>query len=219
MKYPRLRLAIELNEKEFVGHMYCQQILTQQWSGNIFWYRQPPLIKAVFIFIQMVLTPIYACCYIFKTLVEDFTESCGRRNDLLTNFNTKLSECWLFTSLDIPINRCISYFSSLITIVLLLTEAVLSPIADSGADFHHMIRLHEYHYVLAFMMIAFVLRELEDLIAVRSVRIYMNFDFWRIYRIINQILILISLTCQLHLHFTIVNKDDVRKDFKTSKYF
>ena len=213
MKYPRLRLAIELNEKEFVGHMYCQQILTQQWSGNIFWYRRHPLIKTVFIILQMLLTPLYVFCFIFKTLLEDITESCGRRNEFLNNLNLKLSQCWLFTSLTIPINRCISYFSSLIIIVALLIEAVLSPIADSEADFRQMIRLHKYHYGLAFMMVAILIRELEDLIAVRSVRIYMNFDFWRIYRIINQILIFIALTCQFHLHFKIHGKakDDVRK--------
>ena len=213
MKYPRLRLAIELNEKEFVGHMYCQQILTQQWSGNIFWYRRHPIIKVIFIILQMLLTPLYACCFIFKTFLEDITECCGKNNEFLTNLNQSLSDCWLFNSLTIPLNRCISYFSSLIIIVALLIEAVLSPIADSEADFKQMIRLHKYHYVLAFMMIAIVMRELEDLVAIRSVRIYMNFDFWRIYRILNQILILIAVICQFHLNFKIFNKDDVRKVF------
>ena len=28
-RYPRIRLAIEHNHKEFVGHMYCQQMLRQ----------------------------------------------------------------------------------------------------------------------------------------------------------------------------------------------
>ena len=36
MKYPRLRLAIEHNRKEFVGHMFCQQILRQQWHARPF---------------------------------------------------------------------------------------------------------------------------------------------------------------------------------------
>ena len=47
MKYPRLREAIEHNNKEFIGHMYCQQILNQVWQGKdlqwqnsswIYWY-------------------------------------------------------------------------------------------------------------------------------------------------------------------------------------
>ena len=205
MKYPRLRLAIELNEKEFVGHMYCQQILTQQWSGNICWYRRHPLLKVVCILLQIIFTPIFACCFIFKTLLEDLTEGCGGRNDFLNNLSHRVSQCWVFTSLNIPINRCISYFSSLILIMMLLIEAVLSPISDTKADCNHIVRLHQYHYALTFMMVAIVIRELEDLVAVRSVRIYMNFDFWRIYRIINQLLIIIALACQFHLHFKIDN--------------
>ena len=37
IKYPRLYQAIEYKGKEFVGHMYCQQLLREQWSGNIDW--------------------------------------------------------------------------------------------------------------------------------------------------------------------------------------
>ena len=35
MKYPRLRLAVEQNHKEFVGHMYSQQVLNQVWYGRL----------------------------------------------------------------------------------------------------------------------------------------------------------------------------------------
>ena len=36
IKYPRLLLAIEHKHKEFVGHMYCQQVLREQWHGQQF---------------------------------------------------------------------------------------------------------------------------------------------------------------------------------------
>ena len=36
-KYPRLILAAELNYKEFVGHMHCQQILRQNWYLGCEW--------------------------------------------------------------------------------------------------------------------------------------------------------------------------------------
>ena len=206
MKYPRLRLAIELNEKEFVGHMYCQQVLTQQWSGNIFWYRRQPLIKAFFILLQMVLTPLLACCHIIKTCIKDINEVCGGNNDFIRALAVRMETVWLFTSLDIPINRCISYFTSILTVIVLLIETVISPIAVS----HHrhiehdlIIRLQDYHCFLAFMMVAIFIREAEDLIAVRSVRIYMNFDFWRIYRSVNYFLIILALLCQVHLHYKV----------------
>ena len=184
MKYPRLRLAIELNEKEFVGHMYCQQILTQQWSGNIFWYRRHPLVKTFFILLQMVLTPLLACCHIFRTCFQDMNEACGGNHHFIRTLTVKMETSWVFTSLDIPINRCVSYFTSILIVIVLLIETVISPIAVS----HHrhiehdlIIKLQDYHYFLAFMMVAIFIREAEDVIAVRSVRIYMNFDFWRIY--------------------------------------
>merc|ERR1711892_1097544 len=64
-----------------------------------------------------------------------------------------------------------------------------------------IIRLQLHHYALMFMMIAFVFREVEDMLSIRSIWIYFNFDFWRIYRIINQWLIIIALVCQVHLDF------------------
>ena len=209
MKYPRLRLAIELNEKEFVGHMYCQQILTQQWSGNIFWYRRHPLIKTVFILLQMVMTPILASCHAAKSCLQDLNEACGGNNDVIRAAVDRMESTWLFTSLDIPINRCISYFTSMLVVIVLLIETVISPIAVS----HHRhiehdltIRLQDYHYFLAFMMVAIFIREAEDVIAVRSVRIYMNFDFWRIYRSVNYFLIFVALMCQFHLHMKVTSK-------------
>jgi hypothetical protein len=34
VKYPRLFLAVEHKNREFVGHMYCQQLLREQWYGG-----------------------------------------------------------------------------------------------------------------------------------------------------------------------------------------
>ena len=34
-KYPRLCLALEHKNREFVGHMYCQQMLRQQWYCGV----------------------------------------------------------------------------------------------------------------------------------------------------------------------------------------
>ena len=45
IKYPRLMLAIELNNKEFVGHMYCQQMLKEEWYCNQSWQGTSKLYK------------------------------------------------------------------------------------------------------------------------------------------------------------------------------
>ena len=44
-KYPRLTVAVELNFKEFVGHMHCQQILRQTWYFGCDWERKSLMFK------------------------------------------------------------------------------------------------------------------------------------------------------------------------------
>ena len=45
MKVSRLVAALEMHQKEFVGHMCCQQILRKEWYGGIKWQKQSFLQK------------------------------------------------------------------------------------------------------------------------------------------------------------------------------
>ena len=47
MRYPRLELAIELHHREFVGHMYCQQMLKREWYCNRTWAGTSNLYKVL----------------------------------------------------------------------------------------------------------------------------------------------------------------------------
>ena len=58
-KYPRLVLAAELNYKEFVGHMHCQQILRHQWHGGRNWEGESIFYKVTFWNFQGILSPNY----------------------------------------------------------------------------------------------------------------------------------------------------------------
>ena len=60
MKYPRLRLAIEHNHKEFVGHMYCQQMLRQAWYGDTRWQGAPTFYKFLMFLFHVFMAPFYA---------------------------------------------------------------------------------------------------------------------------------------------------------------
>ena len=51
IKYPRLMLAIELNIKEFVGHMYCQQMLKKEWYSGVLWQGESLMYKVSCLFI------------------------------------------------------------------------------------------------------------------------------------------------------------------------
>ena len=200
MKYPRLRLAVEINQKEFVGHMYCQQILTQEWVGTTSWDNHSVFTKILHVILQIIFTPVFALGNIFKSFVKDIDDFLG----LKSVFVEKMETYEFFNNLESPLHRCISYFASLLVLMFLLVEAVVSPMAIdhySNLNPDDIIRLQPHHYALMFMMIAFVFREVEDLMSIRSIWIYFNFDFWRIYRIINQWLIIIALVCQVHLDY------------------
>ena len=71
MKYPRLRLAIEHNHKEFVGHMYCQQILRQTWHGNVPWQTAAITFKLIHFLLQMILAPIFAAMIVISDTIKD----------------------------------------------------------------------------------------------------------------------------------------------------
>ena len=45
VKIPRLIAASALYQKEFVGHMYCQQALRKEWYGEIKWQKETSLYK------------------------------------------------------------------------------------------------------------------------------------------------------------------------------
>ena len=60
MKYPILRLAIEHNNKPFVGHMYCQNTLRQSWYGDSLWQGAPIGFKLLMFLLHILMAPGYA---------------------------------------------------------------------------------------------------------------------------------------------------------------
>ena len=60
MKYPILRLAIEHNNKPFVGHMYCQNTLRQSWYGDSSWQGAPIGFKLLMFLLHIIASPLYA---------------------------------------------------------------------------------------------------------------------------------------------------------------
>ena len=60
MQYPILRLAIEHNNKPFVGHMYCQNTLRQSWYGDSLWQGAPIGFKLLMFLLHILMAPGYA---------------------------------------------------------------------------------------------------------------------------------------------------------------
>ncbi|XP_043548664.1 short transient receptor potential channel 2-like [Chiloscyllium plagiosum] len=60
----RLRLAVNYNQKRFVAHPICQQVLTSIWCGKLTWWRGSKTISLVFVSFGMFLTmPLLSMFY------------------------------------------------------------------------------------------------------------------------------------------------------------
>ncbi|KAF5403392.1 Transient receptor potential cation channel gamma isoform D [Paragonimus heterotremus] len=64
LKLPRLKLAIKYEQKKFVAHPHCQQLLASMWYDGLPGFRQKPLIaQMVTIVVFCALFPMLAVCY------------------------------------------------------------------------------------------------------------------------------------------------------------
>ncbi|XP_059502870.1 transient receptor potential cation channel subfamily C member 2b [Stegostoma tigrinum] len=59
----RLRLAVNYNQKRFVAHPICQQVLTSIWCGKLTWWRGSKTISLVFVSLGMFLTMPLLCLF------------------------------------------------------------------------------------------------------------------------------------------------------------
>ena len=71
---------------------------------------------------------------------------------------------------------------------------------------------------LIIMITACVVKEIEDFAAVKSFKIYFQFDFWRTYRIVNHWSIIIAIAIQIHLELRIHNAKPNER-FESEAYF
>ena len=59
IRLPRLRLAMEHNNKEFATHIHCQQVLRQEWYANVTWLRKSVMCKCAYVIYLLLLTPLF----------------------------------------------------------------------------------------------------------------------------------------------------------------
>ena len=113
IKYPRLRLAIELNHKEFVGHMFCQQVLREQWHGDVLWPGSPFVFKLLHFLLQVLLAPITVILYCLYYFGRYF------------KITSKMEWMNTIVNLDIPLNRFLiftGYYLIYVGVVMLTIQ-------------------------------------------------------------------------------------------------
>ncbi|XP_019647217.1 PREDICTED: transient-receptor-potential-like protein [Branchiostoma belcheri] len=63
----RLKLALKYEQKQFVAHPHCQQLLTAMWHDGLpGWRRRSVLAKLLVVMTLMTLMPIVAVCYVIS---------------------------------------------------------------------------------------------------------------------------------------------------------
>ena len=175
----------------------CQrlvQVLTQQWMGRSGWAHKNSLSKILHFFFQFALTPIFACGHLFRQLLTCLL--CGMKSrpaQWILNF---LDSCYIFNSLDSPIHRCISHLSSsaLILFCLMLEVFREDPDRCHKNDFNG---LYPARIALIAMIGACIFKEFEDFMQVKSVRIFFKYEFWRMFRIVNHLTIILAIIIQV----------------------
>ncbi len=53
LRYPRLKLAMEHNHKEFAAHIFCQQFMRKEWVGWSGWCERTGLFKLIYSLLQV----------------------------------------------------------------------------------------------------------------------------------------------------------------------
>ena len=201
MKYPRLRLAIEHNQKEFVGHMFCQQILRQQWHGNIPWQGKPFLFKFLHFLIKVMLAPLF----VFSYLLAEVVRSLGMYEDKVSELPSSVpsTESWrsqiikkskvMNFSLDVPLNRFLIFSGYYMLFVVAINWTMMEKQSEMEAPNETKIR--PGYFLLSIYAISMIWNDFHTMFKLKFFRTY--FKFWRVFDLILHIFLIITLISKL----------------------
>ena len=209
MKFPRLRMAIEHNHKEFAAHMYCQQLLRKLWHGDVRWQGKHNLYKIVYFVFENILSPFHCIVFSYvetgRNIVKMREEKKKPQYPVYEN-KTRLNSLYVKylrycneearINLDAPLNRFLCYTGSYLFYVVLLMITVTRPAASkvSGGSNDGF---EWCHIVLAFFAMGMVLKDIETLIVLSSIRTFLK--FWRAYSVVSHALISLALRLRYYM--------------------
>ncbi len=187
MRYPRLQMAILNNHKAFVGHTYCQQLLRNEWHGNVPWQGKSFWYRITYILAQAVMLIWWSFFYLLKVIFADFGLTADERRRPEYFPSSVYYYITGATNLDEPLNRFLSFTISYIFFLFLIIYCLFSPVivADDLKN-----NFHWYHQCLLAMTLAMFLQVVISLHT--SVRLARGINlFWKAY----DILLCVMLGC------------------------
>ncbi len=187
MTYPRLRLAVEHNRKYFAGHIYCQQVIRDSFYGSSGWSNKSFAYKLVYFLLQTLLTPLHGLVYQTFFMARQFPES--------FDYSFVRYASRHRVNLDLPVNRFISYTGwHLIYVGLVVLTAF--PSVDGAV--YARTEFAVIDYVLTVFSASMFIRDLLNLIVVKSFRVFAK--FWRLYMLLAHLLLSSSLIMRIVVH-------------------
>jgi hypothetical protein len=207
LSFPRLNMAIEHNHKEFVGHMYSQQMLRRQWYGSVPWPGRALTFRLAYFVLHAILTPVYVSIIFVAQIGRDIIARRGGHvpqvetasNVYEKHFFRYLNWCNdVVLHLDIPINRFIAHLGYYLLYLAFIMVTVLKP---SSPGFEHTRDDFKwYHAVLTIYAVSFLWKDLQMVIVLRTLRTF--FKFWRAFDLIMHICLAAACVMRIEMEFT-----------------
>ena len=187
MPYPRLQIAMQNQHKEFVSHMFCQQILRDQWHGNVPWKHKPRRFKILYCIVQCLMTFPHILHWFIRMIIQDFNITQEKWKFSKRSYDFFSGDC----NLDQPLNRFISFTGLYLLYLLLIVMCILTPITDYDQSLNNY---HWYHDCLLIFTVAMVV---QDVLILTSVRSWLRvISFWMIYDIIMHLLLVMAFSAR-----------------------
>ncbi len=201
MKYPRLRLAVEHSHKEFVGHVYCQQLVRQEINGSVPWQGKNLLYKLSHLLLQVLLAPLYIASAIFVQTGRSFqlirggplptVESGG--NSLQRLYFRYLRYCdGALINLDAPINKFLTmlgYYIIYLALVAVTSLRILSVQLSAEKAFPW------YQHVLILYTVSMLFQDAYHYSVLKSIGHF--FNYWRFFDLMQHVFLFTSLMLRL----------------------
>ena len=191
MGYPRLRMAIEHNLKEFVVHMHCQEMFQQKWHGNVSWYGRHITYKILYFFIEIILAPLFVAV----ALVIEM----GRSFQVIGDNNEKSKIGWISKrsqdvthNLDVPLNRFLIFTGYYFIFIGFLLLIIFDRLNDNWTPDHGPTEFHIGYFVLSVYNVSILY---QTIVNSRYIRTY--FSFWKVFDMFMHLLLFVTLTCKI----------------------
>ncbi len=201
LRYPRMRLAIEHSHKEFVGHVYCQQLFRQEINGTVAWEGRNFLYKLAHFLLQVVLAPLYILRAIFVQTGRSFRLVRGKHVPPVERGRTVVKRLYYrylrycdgaVLNLDAPLNKFLTMLGYYFIFLVMMIFASMRPLSvkvssDNGFTW--------YHKILLLYSVSMLFQDTYSYFVLKAISHF--FNYWRFFDLMQHVLLFTSLLLRL----------------------